>query len=599
MECVVERQECYPQRWTGTPEDTSRTVSENKPYYIIISEVEGLNTGAQEYGIAHIADNDFILQSSDLQSTLNFCNAVTSDNFVAGELYDEIKQMRAGAVSVRGKKLVFAQAENAKIGGSFKINNYKESIGNSRLYEAEIDYKDISNIKKIDFNFNDTNRAWLSQPALSPSGDVLFLVTNQDMQLKGTDIYFSVLKSGKWSEPINCGDVINTDCDELTPFVSHDGKYLYFSSNGRDNIGGYDIFRISLPDGFFDKLKSNYQGALSSLTEAENLGSPVNTSYDEFFPSSPANPDSILYFSSDRNGAAISSVSLKGGFDIFVRRIVYPDNYEYAKRERKEQYINVSQNREELKIEEPAFDVPKEKLKQQSPRKKIPVVDFTLYKLKGKVRSTKDNSPIVGASVIATDVVKDEIFADTKTDTSGSYELLLEQNKEYKITAHGEEDFYDSYNLKVDSGDTRKEIIKDFRVEKKQIIRINFPYDMWDNPYDMTLDSLGNETGRTWQEELKMLADNILNSIESIDYIVLTGHTDFIASDSYNIKLGKKRVDFVISELVKLGVPENILKSVSKGKKELLPKHKDEEDEQYRKRLRRVTVEKIMKRQKR
>lgn len=332
---------------------------------------------------------------------------------------------------------------------------------------------------------------------------------------------------------------------------------MYFSSNGRESVGGYDIFRIKLPTDFFSKLKNDPASALNSLPEAQNLGVPVNTIYDEIFPSSPANPDSILYFSSDRNGEAQSSVSLNGGFDVFVRRIIYPDNYAFERKENDDLHLNQEEfTEDELDLKTPVLDVPREKLEKQFPRRKIPIIDFTLFKLKGKVESNSDNQPVEGADVVATNKSKNEIYASTKTDKEGEYELYLEKNREYRITAHGEEDFYDAYDIKIDTNDKRTEIERDFVVTKRKVIRINFPYDQWDNPYEYVLDSLGNETARSWKEELKILAENILKNIEIIEYIVLTGHTDYIASDNYNIKLGKKRVDFVISELEKLGIPK-------------------------------------------
>ena len=57
------------------------------------------------------------------------------------------------------------------------------------------------------------------------------------------DIYVSLrTPDGRWSEPRNLGDVINTQFQELTPSLSVDGKTLYFSSNGRKGYGSFDIY---------------------------------------------------------------------------------------------------------------------------------------------------------------------------------------------------------------------------------------------------------------------------------------------------------------------------------------------------------------------
>ncbi|HCW06918.1 MAG TPA: hypothetical protein DGG95_06095, partial [Cytophagales bacterium] len=56
------------------------------------------------------------------------------------------------------------------------------------------------------------------------------------------DIYITLKKDGKWGEPINLGATINTPFQELSPTLSEDGKTLFFSSNGRNGHGGFDIF---------------------------------------------------------------------------------------------------------------------------------------------------------------------------------------------------------------------------------------------------------------------------------------------------------------------------------------------------------------------
>jgi outer membrane protein OmpA-like peptidoglycan-associated protein len=126
-------------------------------------------------------------------------------------------------------------------------------------------------------------------------------------------------------------------------------------------------------------------------------------------------------------------------------------------------------------------------------------------------------------------------------------------------------------------------------------MRINFPLDEYQNPYKYTLDSLGTETNRTWEEELHLLTTNILKSKAKIKKIILVGHTDDIASEEYNIQLGRRRVQFVISELIKLGVPQELLEGRSAGKNEPLTRLDNEDISIYRKRLRRVTLEKILK----
>ncbi len=110
---------------------------------------------------------------------------------------------------------------------------------------------------------------WESQPSLSSDGSRLFFVSNRPGGYGGMDIWVSKLvKDGRWSEPVNLGNIINTSGDEMSPFIHFDGKTLYFSSNGRPCMGGFDIFMSRLkPD--------------STWSDPENLGYPINTQTDE------------------------------------------------------------------------------------------------------------------------------------------------------------------------------------------------------------------------------------------------------------------------------------------------------------------------------
>lgn len=74
--------------------------------------------------------------------------------------------------------------------------------------------------------------------------------------------------SGSWSEPVNLGRDINTAGDEMSPYIHFDGKTLYFSSNGRPSMGGFDIFMAS-------KISDTI------WTGIRNLGYPINTQTDE------------------------------------------------------------------------------------------------------------------------------------------------------------------------------------------------------------------------------------------------------------------------------------------------------------------------------
>lgn len=64
-----------------------------------------------------------------------------------------------------------------------------------------------------------------------------------DTSINEKDLYITQLqKNGTWSEPVNLGKQINTEGDEIAPFLAADGRTLYFGSNGRPGYGSYDIY---------------------------------------------------------------------------------------------------------------------------------------------------------------------------------------------------------------------------------------------------------------------------------------------------------------------------------------------------------------------
>ena len=91
------------------------------------------------------------------------------------------------------------------------------------------------------FEFNSRRSYSCGHPTVSPDGKTLFYVSNQEDGFGETDIYMSVYDGTNWSEPKNLGKTINTSGKEIFPFYHPSGK-LYFSSNGINGKGDFDIY---------------------------------------------------------------------------------------------------------------------------------------------------------------------------------------------------------------------------------------------------------------------------------------------------------------------------------------------------------------------
>jgi outer membrane protein OmpA-like peptidoglycan-associated protein len=172
----------------------------------------------------------------------------------------------------------------------------KENSLEYKLYKADFDEE--SRDKWINIQLLDINKTGVSieTPFLSPKGDKLYFSANLSDSFGGYDIYVSSINSdGTLGAPENLGSVINSSEDEKYPSLSKDTKYLYFSSKGHENIGGYDVF-VSR------KLSTSYK-------TPRNLGNSINSPYDE-----------VAYFLAAKNKGYVSSNNPKGkgGFDIYT-----------------------------------------------------------------------------------------------------------------------------------------------------------------------------------------------------------------------------------------------------------------------------------------
>ncbi|MDP4207748.1 MAG: hypothetical protein Q8928_02930 [Bacteroidota bacterium] len=116
------------------------------------------------------------------------------------------------------------------------------------------------------------NSAWKEGNAsISSDGKTLYFSSNRKGGFGEMDIYKSErLSNGHWGVAVNLGKSINTGLNEDAPFITNDGKRLYFVSQGHNSMGGFDVFYSDLkPDGTWSK--------------AVNLGFPLNTTDDEMF----------------------------------------------------------------------------------------------------------------------------------------------------------------------------------------------------------------------------------------------------------------------------------------------------------------------------
>lgn len=135
----------------------------------------------------------------------------------------------AASISADGRMLVFTNCEGQRGYGSCDIYvSYKKG-------------DEWSSPKNIGDEIN--SESWDAQPTLSADGRTIYFVSNRPSGHGGKDIWVATKnKKGKWQPAINAGKTVNSKKDDIAPFIHSNGESLFYSSNGFEGLGGLDLY---------------------------------------------------------------------------------------------------------------------------------------------------------------------------------------------------------------------------------------------------------------------------------------------------------------------------------------------------------------------
>ncbi|MCS6933804.1 MAG: OmpA family protein [Chitinophagales bacterium] len=342
--------------------------------------------------------------------------------------------------------------------------------------------------------------------------------------------------------------------DMQHPAISADGSKLYFSARADGGMGGADIW--------FMRRSGDVWG------EPVNLGSVVNTEWDEVFPTLY---DSLLIFASDGHpgyGALDIFYSIQGA-DGWTRPVnMKPpfnssadDFYLFWQPDGKGGYF--TSNRPGGAGGDDIYSF------------YLTPIQLTV---KGRITDQETGQPLAGATVILT--AADGWTDSVKTNADGEYSFALEKDKNYKINVQQPGYFGDSRKLSTAGEKFSKEFSRatghnyDFAIKRipKEEIRIDNIY------YD--LDSY------VLREESKPELDKLVKILEDTpDAIVqINSHTDERGSAEYNQKLSENRARSVVEYLVSKGISEGRLRYKGFGFTQPVVKGAKTEEEHQRNR---------------
>ena len=364
--------------------------------------------------------------------------------------------------------------------------------------------------------------------SFTPDGSTMYLAKAVRKNAPSSvDIYTSQRSEAKWSAPVKfeiTADTLSAYCD---PAVSHDGTWLYFSSDMPGGQGGTDLWRINIKD---------KHGTL------ENLGDQINTPGEERFPYSRT--DSILYFASDGHpgmgGLDLFKATLQPSGKWFIENMGSPMNSPYDDfgiTFGKGESGYFSSNRGDARGYDHIFSFEK-------PELKVWISGYVL---------DKDDEPVPNAIIRIVGDDGSNQKAVAKPD--GSFRFDLQRGVSYVMLAGANGYLNSKQEFESDIEEADAEYNVDFilaAMHKPQVIENIF--------YDYDKATLREESKEALDAMIKVMTENPNIVIE------MAAHTDRIGSDKYNEDLSQRRAKSVVDYLVEHGIASERLKPHGYGK---------------------------------
>ncbi len=179
-------------------------------------------------------------------------------------------------------------------GSKLYFSSYRpDGLGNADIWVSEYSdshWRPATNLS--DINTPDNEMC----PYISSNGKHLYFASDRSGGLGSIDIWVSNDSAGHWQAPVNMGAVINTSGYDYSPCLTPDSSSLYFASARSGGYGALDIWWSAKAGGAWQT--------------PMNAGSFVNTAASEVYPCVSSNKMK-LYFDSQRSGGY-------GDYDIWV-----------------------------------------------------------------------------------------------------------------------------------------------------------------------------------------------------------------------------------------------------------------------------------------
>jgi OmpA-OmpF porin, OOP family len=217
-------------------------------YFPVLTADESQLFFTRRTGHSDRHDEDLVVSSKNAQGQW------TEPVSISANINSEMNEGTC-TISADGRKLIFTSCSG------------RDNYGSCDLFESNKIGDEWSVPKNLGPGVNTSG--WESQPSLSADGRTLYFVSDRRTGLGMRDIWVSTLdENDRWSKAVNLGPPVNSEFDEMSPFIHVNGRTLFFATNARKGFGGYDIFY------------SEAESAGWSIPQ--NIGAYINNHDDQF-----------------------------------------------------------------------------------------------------------------------------------------------------------------------------------------------------------------------------------------------------------------------------------------------------------------------------
>ena len=505
------------EKYIGYAKAELKNLNELKNYpdssYYFVKNLEAINSNLTEYSPTYSNGKLFFVSNRDTEKRYKGTGTPFTDIYeikTKGAIVDQnslkILPNNINHEEINEGSITFSKDGMFMI---FAKGNDGKSSGrnNVDLYYSRYRSNKWQTPRLLNIN---NSKSWDSTPFLSVDGKSLYFASNRSNGYGGTDIYKANLnKRGRWVNLQNLGPEINTPGNEMYPYVSEDGK-LYFASDYHLGFGGLDIM-----------IATRKGGEIS----IENPGKPLNSEGDDF---------GIYFFNQTKGFFTSNRIGGKGDDDIYT-------------------FVN---NDPELKI--------------------------VNYKLTGNTLTPENENSYLtldNSTVKLTDR-DNNIIEETFTGNDGSFSFIVYPEEEYYLVGEKENYFNSRVEFNTLGKTADKAKLKDFvtniSFEKNLILEkiiLNKSIVLENIYYDLDRANIRDDAALELNKLVRILIDNPKISIE------LSSHTDDRATVEYNLDLSQRRAESAVNYIISKGISKNRLIAKGYGESELIIKNATSEEE--------------------